>query len=56
LDHGLDVWADRAFNEADDYPEDFCTRKIRRLVNGGLTAYPKFKNYWDQLKVIALKP
>lgn len=57
LDHGLDVWADRAFRTDDDatYPEEMCTRKIRRLVNGGYTHYDKFKKFWDKFKAVALK-
>ncbi len=55
LDHGVDVWADRAFRTDDEYPEEFCTRKIRQLVNGGYRHYDKFKRHWDKFKVIALR-
>lgn len=56
IDHGVDVWADRAFRTDDDalYPEDMCTHKIRRLVNGGLNHYDKFKGYWDKFKARAV--
>jgi len=52
LDHGMDVWADRAFRTDDDdrFPEELCTRKLRKLVNGGYTHYEKFKRAWDKLK------
>ena len=53
-DHGIDVWADRAFNTLDAYSEIDCTKRIRRLVNGGLTHYDKFKRYWDLTKKAAL--
>jgi predicted chitinase len=58
LDHGIDVWADRAFRTDDDkqYPEEMCTVKIRRLVNGGLNHYKEFKSYWKGLKKLALSP
>lgn len=54
VDHGLDVWADRAWKTTDDaqFPEDFCLRKIRRLVNGGLRHYDKFKQFWLKFKSI----
>lgn len=55
IDHGIDVWADRAFRPDDEYPEEKCTRKIRRLVNGGLNHYDKFKRFWDKLKAEALR-
>lgn len=57
LDHGINVWADRAFRSDDDamYPEDFCVRKIRRLWNGGYNGYERFKRYWDDFKVCALR-
>lgn len=56
IDHGVDVWADRAFRTDDDamYPEEMCTIKIRRLVNGGTTHYGKFKTFWDKFKVKTL--
>lgn len=55
VDHGIDVWAERAFRTDDDYPEEFCKRKIRRLVNGGDRAYAKFSKTWDKFKAIALR-
>lgn len=52
--HGIPVWAERAHNTGDAWDEEFCWRKIRRLVNGGLTAYPKFNNYAKKFKLAAL--
>lgn len=53
-DHGIGTWAERAYNTGDAWDEDFCWRKIRRLVNGGLTAYPKFSKYAQKFKTAAL--
>lgn len=55
LDHGVAVWADRAFRTDDDalYPEEMCKVKIRKLVNGGLTHYEKFSKFWDKFEAIA---
>jgi predicted chitinase len=56
LDHGINVWADRAYRTDDDkrgFPEEMCLRKIRKLVNGGYTHYPKFKKFWMKFKAIA---
>lgn len=52
LDHGINVWANRAYRTDDDavYPEEMCLTKIRRLVNGGLRHYEKFKGFWVKLK------
>jgi hypothetical protein len=54
LDHGIDVWADRAFRTDDDqtYPEEMCLIKIRKLVNGGTRHYDKFRKIWMALKAI----
>lgn len=54
ITHGIPVWADRAYDTGDQYDEDFCWRKIRKLVNGGLTAYPKFLKYATKFKAAAL--
>lgn len=48
--HGVDVWADRAFNTADDWDEEFCWRKIRKLVNGGYTHYDKYRGFIEKFK------
>lgn len=57
VDHGIDVWAERAFRTDDDaiYPEEMCTRKIRQLVNGGYNHYDKFKGFYDKFKAKAVK-
>lgn len=47
--HGVDVWAQRAFKD-DQYDEDTCWKTIRRLVNGGLTHYDKFRRFADAFK------
>lgn len=52
--HGIDVWAQRAYNTSDAWDEEFCWHKIRRLVNGGLTAYPKFSEFAQRFKTAAL--
>ncbi|MEZ4536631.1 MAG: glycoside hydrolase family 19 protein [Cyanobacteriota/Melainabacteria group bacterium] len=52
--HGVNTWAERAYTINDEWDEDFCWRKIRRLVNGGLTAYPKFAKYAEKFKKAAL--
>lgn len=54
--HGLDVWAARAFNKADEYEEEFCWRKIRRLVNGGYNGYDKFRKFAAKFEEIARRP
>jgi len=51
---GLDVWADRAYNQSDAFPEEECWRKVRRLVNGGYTHYDKFKKFVDKFKIAAV--
>ena len=51
--HGIDVWADRAYRTDDGYDEEFCWRKIRKLVNGGYTAYSKFRSFAKQFKEAA---
>lgn len=53
LDHGVDVWADRAFRTDDNYSEEFCARKIRQLVNGGYRHYDKFYAAWVKLRKAA---
>lgn len=53
IDHGLDVWAQRAFNPTDQYPEEECWKKIRRLVNGGLNHYEKFRGFVEKFKAAA---
>lgn len=55
LDHGVNVWADRAWRTDDDesYPEEMCLLKIRRLVNGGLMHYDKFKRFYHRFKELS---
>lgn len=55
LDHGLDVWANRAFVTTDEYREEVCWRKIRKLVNGGYNHYDKFRSFVEKLKAAAQK-
>lgn len=43
ITHGLDVWAERAYNSNDSWDDEKAWEKIRRLVNGGLTHYSKFR-------------
>lgn len=46
VDHGLDVWAARAYNlQGDPIKEEEAWRKIRRLVNGGYHGWEKFRKY-----------
>jgi len=52
-EHGLPVWADRAYNTADEWPEEFCWRKIRKLVNGGYNHYDKYRRFVDKFKAAA---
>lgn len=56
VDHGLNIWADRAYRTDDDasFPEEFCLRKIRRLVNGGYNGFDKFATFWRKFKALAV--
>lgn len=55
IDHGIDVWAARAFGvDRVKYSEERCLKKIRRLVNGGLNHYAKFKRLFKAFKQAAL--
>lgn len=53
IDHGLDVWAERAFNTSDNYGEDESWHKIRKQVNGGYTHYDKFAKFVTAFKEAA---
>ncbi len=53
LNHGLDVWAQRASNPSDEFPEELCWRKVRKLVNGGYTHYDKFHKFVTAFKEAA---
>lgn len=44
-DHGLDIWAERAFRTDDQWDDEFCWRKIRRIYNGGYTHYKEFRAF-----------
>lgn len=57
VQHGLDIWAQRAYNTADDnlYPEEMCWRRIRKLVNGGYKHYDKFRGYVELFKKAGAK-
>ena len=52
VDHGIDIWADRAFRTDDDatYPEEMCKLRIRRLVNGGYNGYEHFSTLWTRFR------
>lgn len=52
--HGINTWADRAYRTDDLWDEEFCWRKIRKLVNGGYTHYAKFRKFADSFKSVAL--
>lgn len=52
VDHGVDVWASRAYKQ-DEWPEEYCWAKVRRLVNGGLNGYPKFRDFVEKFKEAA---
>ncbi len=54
LDHGLDVWANRAYDKTDEFEEELCWRKVRRLVNGGYNGYPHFRTLVEKFKEAAL--
>lgn len=41
IDHGVDIWAQRAYKE-DEWPAEFCWTKVRKLVNGGTNGLKKF--------------
>lgn len=43
IDHGLDVWAKRAYDPTDEFEDEEAWRQVRRKVNGGLTHYDKFR-------------
>lgn len=43
VEHGLDVWAKRAYDPTDEFEDEASWKKIRRLVNGGLNHYDKFR-------------
>jgi putative chitinase len=51
--HGINVWADRAYRTDDQWNEEFCWRKIRKLVNGGYTQYVKFRTLAQKFKAAA---
>lgn len=53
IDHGLDVWASRAYNQSDSFEEEFCWRKVRLLVNGGYRHYKEFRQYVEAFKTAA---
>lgn len=53
IDHGLDVWAARAYNDKDQFEEEFSWRKIRLLVNGGYRHYKEFRQYVEAFKKAA---
>jgi len=57
VEHGLDIWAQRAYNKADDalYPEEMCWHKIRKLVNGGYRHYDEFRGFVERFKLAASK-
>lgn len=42
-DHGVDVWANKAFAQTDPAQKEVCFKKCRRLVNGGLNGYAEFR-------------
>lgn len=52
-EHGVPVWADRAYRTDDDWDEEFCWRKIRRLVNGGYNHYDKYRRFVEKFKSVA---
>lgn len=43
IDHGLDIWAQRAYDPTDDFEDEEAWRQVRRKVNGGLTHYDRFR-------------
>lgn len=50
ISHGIYEWAQRAYKAKTAEEADFCWKRIRRLVNGGLTHYDKFRRYVDAFK------
>lgn len=48
-DHGLDIWANRWGNAKTVEEKETSLQKCRKLVNGGLNGYPKFKKLAEAL-------
>lgn len=52
IDHGVDIWAQRAYKQ-DEFPEEYCWRKVRKLVNGGYNEWNKFYKLVQKFKEAA---